>query len=58
MEGIGFKASKGLGVKGLGFMGFQVWAGFIGVKVEARKLEHHSPPALKVKSRGSQHKSS
>ena len=25
------------------------------VKVEARKLEHHSPPALKVKYRGSQH---
>ena len=24
-------------------------------KVEARKLEHHSPPALKVKYRGSQH---
>ena len=26
--------------------------------VEARKLEHHSPPALKVKYRGSQHESS
>ena len=24
-------------------------------KVAARKLEHHSPPALKVKYRGSQH---
>ena len=26
--------------------------------VEARKLEHHSPPALKVEYRGSQHQSS
>ena len=28
------------------------------IEVEASKLEHHSPPALKVKYRGSQHYSS
>ena len=28
------------------------------LKVETRKLEHYSPPALQVKYRGSQHQSS